>query len=246
MVPAETLLWVRAKFREYVNGKRTLDEVMNLAPSAAQRNWRTVDRFEARNTWLVRAFELIDEPTDHKRRLELSKQIDIFQEVFWPQLEERTLPPEDMTPFRRALFFAFKFGGGMVPRDWRQLRKIVQEHAAASCTSSILLHLHADTYDQPRSTTAINPSTHIGKSYMDILGKLAVLTLHAWGSSEELQARHDHDLSDYHGRILRQAMDCDDEKGELPPLITDVLSQEQIENALRSAGLHMSTDAKSL
>jgi len=86
---------------------------------------------------------------------------------------------------------------------------------------------------------------------MDILEKLAVLTLHAWGSSEELQARHDHDLRDYHGRILRQAMDCDDEKGELPPLITDVLSQEQIENALKSAGmkidhLRMPAEAKSL
>ncbi|MBN9132013.1 MAG: hypothetical protein J0H48_01420 [Nitrosospira multiformis] len=81
---------------------------------------------------------------------------------------------------------------------------------------------------------------------MDILGKLAVLTLHAWKESEELRARHCDDLTDYHERILRQAMDCDDEKGELPPLITDVLSQEQIENALRSAYRHTATEAKSL
>jgi len=146
-VPAETLLWVRAKFREYVNGKRALDEVMNLAPSAAQRNWRTVDRFEARNTWIVRAFELIDGKKEYSRCVELGKHIDIFQEVFWPDWEDRALPPGDTTPLRCALFFAFKFGNGVVPRDWRQLKKIVQKHTAASCTSSILLHVHADTYD---------------------------------------------------------------------------------------------------
>jgi len=130
-VPAETLLWVRAKFRESANGKRALDEVMKLAPSAAQRDWRTIDRFEARNAWLVRVFDLIDGTSTYGRCVELGKHIDTFQEVFWPDLEECSLPPEDMTPFRRALFFAFKFGGGIVPRDWRQLKKIVQKPAAA-------------------------------------------------------------------------------------------------------------------
>ncbi|MBN9132014.1 MAG: hypothetical protein J0H48_01425 [Nitrosospira multiformis] len=148
-VPAETLLWVRAKIREYVNGMRALDEVMNLAPSAAQRDWRTVDRFEARNAWLVRAFELIDGTKEYSRCVELGKHIDTFQEVFWPDWEDRALPPEDTTPLRCALFFAFKFGNGVVPHGWVQLKKIVQEHATASCTSSILLHVHADTYDQP-------------------------------------------------------------------------------------------------
>ncbi|ODT74785.1 MAG: hypothetical protein ABS69_11605 [Nitrosomonadales bacterium SCN 54-20] len=245
-VPAKTLLWVRASMREYVSGMRRLDEVMNLAPSAAQRNWRTIDRFEARNTWIVRAFELIDGTSDYKRCGELSEYIVNFHDGFWPSWKDLALPPEDTTPLRCVLFFAFKFGNGFVPRDWRQLMKIVQKHATASCTSSILLHVHADKYDQPRSTITINPSTHTGKSYMDILGKLAVLVLHAWSASDELRARHCDDLTDYHERVLRQAMDCDDEKGELPPLITDVLSQEQIENALRSSGLHISTEAKTL
>jgi hypothetical protein len=214
---------------------RRLDEVMGLAPSAAQRDWRTIDRFEARNAWLVRAFELIDGTSTYGRCVELGKHIDTFQEVFWPDWEDRALPPEDTTPLRCALFFAFKFGEGTVPRDWRQLKKIVQKHAAASCTSSILLHVHADTYDQPRSTTTINPSTHIGKSYMNILNVLAALVILAWKSSAELRARHHDDLIDYHDRVLRQAMDCDDEKGEWPPLITDVLSQEQIDDVLKSA-----------
>jgi hypothetical protein len=233
-IPRDTLQWVRTKFREYANGQRGLDEVMNLTPSPSQRDWRTVDRLDTRNAWLVRAFDLLDGTTTvYKRCCALSDHIHTFQEGFWPRLKESTLPPEDSTPLRHALFFVFKFAAGEVPHDWRRLREIVQNPPAASGTYPILWHIHADAYDQPRSITSINPSIHKGKSCMNILQKLSFLTLHAWDSSAALRARHQDDLTDYHERILRQSMDCDDEKGELPPLLTDVLSQEQIKEILK-------------
>jgi hypothetical protein len=71
---------------------------------------------------------------------------------------------------------------------------------------------------------------------MNILQKLAVLSLHAWENSPELRQRHGNDLTDYHQRILRQAMDCDVDEGEYPALITDVLSPEQVADALQLAG----------
>ena len=55
------------------------------------------------------------------------------------------------------------------------------------------------------------------------LGDLAVLTLKAWNSSPALQERHQGDLTDYHQRVLRQAMDCDEDK--IPALIADVLNE---------------------
>ncbi|SFN69337.1 hypothetical protein SAMN05216386_1651 [Nitrosospira briensis] len=233
-IPPETQQWLKAKLQEYVNGQRRLDEVMNLAPSPSQRDWRTIDRLDTRNAWLVRAFDLIDGTSEYKRCCALSEHIHTFEEVFWPGLRGAALPPEDSTPLRRALFFAFKFApSGEVPHGWVRLKEIVQNPPPASGTYPILWHIHADAYDQPRSTTTINPPIHIGKSHMNILQKLSLLTLHAWQNSPEVQARHYDDLSDYHARILRQAMDCDDEKGELPPLITDVLSKEQIEEILK-------------
>lgn len=248
-LPLDTQRWIRAIVREYAAGEQRLDEVMGLAPSPSRRDWRTIDKLETRNAWLIRAFELLgDAGRAYSRCVELSKHIHIFEEAFWPGWEECTLPPEDTTPFRRALFFAFKFGNGTVPHDWRQLKKIVQNPAAASGTYPILWHVHADAYDQRRSAITINSLNPIRKSYMTyqrklspphwgILERLSLLALHAWQNSDELQARHNHDLSDYHERILRQAMDCDEDKGELPALITDVLSQVQIENILKQAGV---------
>ena len=233
-IPRNTLQWVRTKFREYASGQRGLDEVMNLTPSPSQRDWRTVDRLDTRNAWLALAFDLLDGTSSvYKRCRELSDHIYKFQEGFWPRLEACTFPPDDTTPLRRALFFAFKFAAGDIPHDWRRLREIVQNPPTASGTYPILWHIHADAYDQPRSITSINPSIHKGKSCMNILQKLSFLTLHAWDSSAELRARHQGDLNDYYERILRQGIDCDDEKGELPPLITDVLSQEKIEEILK-------------
>ena len=55
------------------------------------------------------------------------------------------------------------------------------------------------------------------------LGDLAVLTLNAWHSSPGLRERHQGDLTDYHQRVLRQAMDCDED--EVPALIADVLNE---------------------
>lgn len=148
-VPAETLSWVRAKFREYVAGREALDEVMNLKPSAAQRDWRTIDRLDTRNAWLVRAFGLIDGPSEYQRYLKLSHHIVLFQEAFWPGLRDAAHPPEDSTSLRRALFFAFKFADrGEVPHGWVRLKEIVQNPPTASSTYPILWHIHADTYDQ--------------------------------------------------------------------------------------------------
>jgi hypothetical protein len=146
-VPAETLSWVRAKFREYVAGREALDEVMNLKPSAAQRDWRTVARDKARNAWLVRAFELIDGPSEYQRCRKLSEHIFLFQEAFWPGLEHCDFPQEDTTGLRLALFFAFKCGEGDVPVSWKTLMKIVREAPVAPATCPILPHVHADTYD---------------------------------------------------------------------------------------------------
>jgi hypothetical protein len=131
-----------------VNGTQTLDKVMNLAPSASQRNWRTVDKSKARNAWLVRAFELIDGISEYKRCLELSHHIFLFQEAFWPELENCNLPPEETTDLRQALFFAFKYGEGDVPVSWKTLMKIVREAPVAPGTCPILPHVQADTYDQ--------------------------------------------------------------------------------------------------
>lgn len=71
---------------------------------------------------------------------------------------------------------------------------------------------------------------------MNILGILAILTLQAWDSSAELRERHHDDLTDYHQRILRQAMECDVDEGEYPALITDVLNPQQVAHALQLAG----------
>jgi hypothetical protein len=230
---ASTLLWVRASFREYVRGSRRLDEVMGLAPSASQRDWRTIDRLGARNAWLVRAYELIDGPSPYNRCIQLSEHIYKFQEAFWPKRENCPLPEPDATELRQALFFAFKFGDGEVPHSWKTLMGIVQNAPTAPVTCSILWHLYAETYDESRSTK-IDSQTTIGKSNMT-LGHLAVLTLRAWNSSPALQERHHGDATDYWQRVLRQTMDCDED--ELPALITDVLSQEQIDIALKSAGV---------
>ena len=51
---------------------------MGLAP-AAQRNWRTIDRLDLRNAWLIRAFELLDGPSVYNRCRQLSEQIHIFK-----------------------------------------------------------------------------------------------------------------------------------------------------------------------
>ncbi|PTR15057.1 hypothetical protein C8R31_10483 [Nitrosospira sp. Nsp2] len=232
-LPANTLQWLRASFREYVKGLKRLDEVMGLAPSASQRNWRTIDRLDLRNAWLVRAFELLDGPSAYNRCRQLSDQIHSFQEAFWPGLEDREAPPQELTPFRQALFFAFKASPGEVPQSWRRLKEIVQNPPPAAGTSSILWHVQADTYDESRSTK-IDPQTTIGKSNMT-LGHLAVLALHAWKGSPVLQERHQGDATDYWQRVLRQAMDCDED--EVPGLITEVLSVEQINSALKSAGV---------
>lgn len=240
-LPLDTERWFRAIVREYATCGRRLDEVMGLAPVSAKRDWRTVDSQEARNAWLMRAFHLLGSVgSEYSRCRELSHHIYSFEEGFWPGLENCNMPPEDMTPFRQALFFAFKFGEGEVPHGWKSLMNIVQRPPIAPESCSILWHIHAAAYDQSRSTNTINPSIHLGKSRMNILGKLAVLTLHAWDASAELRVRHGENPIDYYEQTLRQAMDCDVDEGELPVLITDVLSREQIANALQSAGVKSS------
>ena len=67
-------------------------------------------------------------------------------------------------------------------------------------------------------------------------GILAILTLSAWDSSAELRARYV-DIADYHQRIIRQAMDCDLDEGEIPALITDVLSPEKIADTFKRTGV---------
>ena len=236
-LPPDTQYWVKAKFREYVAAGRQqrLDEVMGLAPVSAKRDWRTIDRLEARDAWLVRAFEMLDSAiSEYKRCRELSHQIYTFEEAIWPALKDCTRPPEEMTPLRQALFFAFKLGEGEVPHGWVRLKEIVQNPPIGSGTSSILWHMHADAYDQSRSIT-IDPQTTIGKSNMTE-GILAILTLYAWDSSAELRARYV-DIMDYHQRIIRQAMDCDLDEGEIPALITDVLSPEQIADMFKRTGV---------
>ncbi len=261
-IPLDTWRWLQECFRAYVQGDKhtRLDEVMGLVPAPSQRDWRTIDRLSSRNAWLVRAVELLHGVSEYKQRhfLELSDQVAIFEEAFWPDWKDCLLPPEDATPFRHALFFAFRLGDGDVPRGWRQLRDIVQNPPAASGTYSILWHLHVDAYDQSRSETS-DPTIHMEESHMtqtvyrgygallpplhiDILGKLTVLTIAAWKHSPELEARYG-DIGEYHGRILRQQMDVemhdtDPDFDELPPLITDVLSQEQIQDILKRTFKH--------
>lgn len=239
-LPLDTQHWLKAKFREYVAASRQqrLDEVMGLAPVSARRDWRTIDRLEARDAWLVRAFEMLDSAvSEYKRCLELSHHIYVFEETIWPKLEGCVRPPEEMTPLRKALFFAFKLGEGEVPHGWVRLKEIVQNPLIGSGTSSILWHIHAAAYDQSRSTNTINPSNYLGQSRMNILAILAILSLHAWDRSAELRARHGEDPIDYYERTLRQAMECAVDEGEYPALITDVLSPEQIADMLQRTGV---------
>ena len=66
---------------------------MGLAPTASQRDWRTIDSLEAAQRLVVSAFELLDGPGSlYSRCRELSEQIHSFQETFWPRVRSRAKP----------------------------------------------------------------------------------------------------------------------------------------------------------
>jgi hypothetical protein len=118
----------------------------------------------------------------------------------------------------------------------RPLRAFSLVRRPGSGASSILWHIHADAYDQSRSIR-IDPQTTIGKITYDIRN-LSRPDAQSLGQFAGASRAPPGDLTDYHQRILRQAMDCDLDEGEIPALISDGLSPEQIADAFTLAGVN--------
>jgi hypothetical protein len=113
----ETLEWLRAGFRGWLDGESDLPAALGLNATHSRGGRYGAARL-AMLRHLHRAADLIGEPDGWQTAKALAGEIKRFRRYRWPRLRDVGSPPAGvLTPVESAILEAFRVSGGKVPES---------------------------------------------------------------------------------------------------------------------------------